>query len=434
MSIVPYIERPPSAPLDPTIALLGKPEGAVLDFVSGKAWIVDKKNPANTLFKDINDVVVNASPSNKWIKNKAGILESGNRLRCEYDAMGNPLGLRVEQQQPNLLRNSRFLLANNTTAPANWAYPSINTGTQTVGASAVTGGQSVMLMAESGRQFIRQNVDLAANTTYCFSSFAVVAGTSNAIDSYIQPTNLPVGATLEYLLNEVIVPAATLVPVGANVIAARVIVGATAGPSVLLNIGMGVNKIVSGSIVLDRPQCEPGTYRTSDIPTGMNETVTRAADNLTVLPSRLPMNDVDAGNTIIFDYICYRSGYNTTLIHGPAVTQMSAPFRIVAALYASATFITQLPATTRGFPAGAPPLGQPNKVAYAYKNGEQKRAVNGVVAYPSGGAGAPIEAGNTQRLVIGGITNGGNNYDHSIKRIVIIPGILADAELQTRTM
>ncbi|MBS9720160.1 hypothetical protein JYU29_05600 [Tianweitania sp. BSSL-BM11] len=109
MSIVPYIERPPSAPLDPTIALLGEPEGAVFDFIGGKAWIVDKKNPANTMLRDIGDVLTNPGASaTKPLRRTSGKLESAPWWEKEFDAAGKPMGMRVEEQRVNASTRSEF--------------------------------------------------------------------------------------------------------------------------------------------------------------------------------------------------------------------------------------------------------------------------------------------------------------------------------------
>ena len=103
MTIVPYIERPPSGPLDPTIALLGEPEGVVFDFLRGKAWIVDKTNPANTMLRDIGDVLTNSGGSaTKWTTDADGVQSDRPWWACDHAADGTPLGTRTEEQRVRL--------------------------------------------------------------------------------------------------------------------------------------------------------------------------------------------------------------------------------------------------------------------------------------------------------------------------------------------
>jgi len=87
--------------LDPALALLGtNAEGFAIDGPSLRAVV---RSPGLNWSGNINDLLTYASPSTKWIVNKAGVLESGTALRCEYDpATGAPLGVRVEQQATNL--------------------------------------------------------------------------------------------------------------------------------------------------------------------------------------------------------------------------------------------------------------------------------------------------------------------------------------------
>ena len=92
--------------LDPALALLGtNAEGLAIDGPSLRAVV---RSPGLNWSGNINDLLTYADPSTKWIVNKAGVLESGTALRCEYDPVtGVALGVRVEPQATNLLKQSK---------------------------------------------------------------------------------------------------------------------------------------------------------------------------------------------------------------------------------------------------------------------------------------------------------------------------------------
>lgn len=108
MTVVQYVNRAAPMPIDPAVALLGEPEGAAFDFINGKAWIVDKKNPANTMLRNIGDVLTNPGASaTKLLRRKSGLLESAPWWENEFDLAGSPMGMRVEAQRTNAFQRSQ---------------------------------------------------------------------------------------------------------------------------------------------------------------------------------------------------------------------------------------------------------------------------------------------------------------------------------------
>jgi len=94
----------------PVIDLLGEPQGAAFDFINEQAWIVDKVNPANTMLRDVGDVLVNPGASaSKLLRRKSGLIESAPWWVNEYDSAGKAMGMRVEGQRTRLNTNFETL-------------------------------------------------------------------------------------------------------------------------------------------------------------------------------------------------------------------------------------------------------------------------------------------------------------------------------------
>jgi len=122
-------------------ALLGaEANGLAIDFTDMSMAIRDTGTPANAFSGNPNTKLTYSSPSTKWILNKSGVYESGTTLRTEYDASGNPLGVRIEEARTNLFLNSRSPATQNITVSATpYTMSFIGTGTITLSGASTAG-------------------------------------------------------------------------------------------------------------------------------------------------------------------------------------------------------------------------------------------------------------------------------------------------------
>jgi hypothetical protein len=139
----------------PVIDLLGEPQGAAFDFINGKAWIVDKVHPANSMLRDIGDVLVNPGASTtKMLRRKSGKMESAPWWENEFDLAGNPMGMRVEAQRTRL---SRYPAAFD-----NAAWFKIGTVVTPTGQPGIVDRGSFKLASTAARPRLQQNVNTLA--------------------------------------------------------------------------------------------------------------------------------------------------------------------------------------------------------------------------------------------------------------------------------
>lgn len=145
-------------------ALLGS-ELQGLAFVADDMTLAirDTTTPANTFLGDINARFTYASPSTKWILNRSGLYESGTTLRCEFNAAGDPLGLRIEEARTNVFTFNGDL-TNAIWAPANLSVTPEGTAFRVAPTSS-----------GSARRFQRGSTG-AASGVYTWSVFAKAAG------------------------------------------------------------------------------------------------------------------------------------------------------------------------------------------------------------------------------------------------------------------
>ena len=302
-------------------ALLGsETQGLAIDFTDGTAVVRDTGTPANNYNSTASGLLTYTSPSAKYILNSSGVLVSGSTIRTEYDSSGNPLGVRVEEARTNLcLQSSNFA--------SNWLYYTDGTttvnsttapdGTLTAAAVADTAGNAYHTLYQGGL------ISYTSGTVYTASiylkykdhryvglrgSTAVATGQTWAIADMLNGTVAFTGSGLT---------SASLTAVGTNgwyrfVITYTSTSTASDGFAISLldaatvptdpggtpYVGTGTGVYIWG------PQCEVGAFATSYIPT-TTATVTRAADNISLLASAFP--DCNAAATL---YIKWR--YTTT--------------------------------------------------------------------------------------------------------------------------
>ena len=177
--------------------LLGsEPAGLAIDFRDMSMVVRDPGTPANDFSGNPNAKLTYASPSTKWIRNASGVFTSGTTLRTEYDASGNPLGIRVEGARTNL-----FLQSNNFST--SWTVSGVAI-TAAAGTSPTGQTNAVRMQMGTGTASYRSSqVITTTAAAHTFSVFAK-AGTASFLRILIDGTtsgtlaafyNLSTGAT-----------------------------------------------------------------------------------------------------------------------------------------------------------------------------------------------------------------------------------------------
>lgn len=276
---------------DPAALLLGnEPKGLAIDGPSLRGLV---RGDGVNWSGNINDLLTYSSPSPKWIINKAGLLESGTALRCEYDEAGNPLGVRVETQATNLFNYSMALqgmsgvsIANTDSGVASplagYNYRRIealldqSAAVISLGAIGVAPAITCSIRikqgsgATQGNKFIlrRSSDDTEWQVTFNHTTGAIstkdyhgATGTATAVRQADGGWRLSVTRT-----------------------------DIANGDSLIFYVGFGGNSGNLGSWLLAASLCvEAGTFATSDVVTN-GSTVTRAADNITLPLADFPWN------------------------------------------------------------------------------------------------------------------------------------------------
>lgn len=86
-----------------------------LDFLTGTYFV---RNGASFMKGDINNFLTYTAPSTKYVRNASGVYVPGTTLRSDHDVSGNTIGLLIEEQKTNLVKQSEaFVLDNNPWQP-----------------------------------------------------------------------------------------------------------------------------------------------------------------------------------------------------------------------------------------------------------------------------------------------------------------------------
>lgn len=125
-----YRERTAPVALPPVMSFLGnEPAGLAVDFVNMTAVVRDPITAANNFYGDPNSLFTYSSPGTKRLLNASGAYVTGTTLRNDYDASGAPLGLLVEPQRTNSIRNNSMqgaVAGTPGTPPTNWTMGTAN--------------------------------------------------------------------------------------------------------------------------------------------------------------------------------------------------------------------------------------------------------------------------------------------------------------------
>jgi hypothetical protein len=149
------------------------------------------------------------------------------------------------------------------TAPTGWPFLVSGGTTTVIPGGGSLGGDAIRLSAVANRHLYSQSsLPMAANSTYIFSVQCIVH-TSISIVSFANLSgSIPVGTTLEYLIDGVVVPSGTALPLGPCTVAVRATTSTTAGVATL-RLGIGTAGAVTADVTFWDPQYELGSTRTA---------------------------------------------------------------------------------------------------------------------------------------------------------------------------
>ena len=167
----------------------------------------------------------------------------------------------------NLLTNSGFdgaVSGSPGTAPTNWT--AFNLGGQlTITATGTLGGNAVQFAVTANRYQFSQTLNVAANTTYTWSSIVNVTSAVSGVNvnNLFGFNSPPAGAVVTYRINGVSVLGTDVIATGNNqLIECFLAVGATAG-TVAARLGVGLLANGTATLSFRDPQFEVGTIRTT---------------------------------------------------------------------------------------------------------------------------------------------------------------------------
>ena len=405
--------------------LRSETDGIAIDFTDLSMQIKDTTTPANNFAGDPNNKLTYASPSTKWILNRSGVYEGGTTLRTEYDTSGNPLGVRVEEARTNLvLRSTEF---DNVT---NWIL-----GTNTITANQITSpvgdvtSDLFTATATGTSAYVRQTCTVSATTVYTASLY-VKKGSAGFF--VISPYDGTDGNRYWFNLTTGAVASTALIGAGFTNTSAsmvtlpnnwfRLSVTFTTKTLTTFNLFAGPTDadasltLSSGqTCYLWQAQLELGSFATSPIVTA-GSTVTRAADQLSLLTALFPYNA--AQGTVFAE--CTPGAPDTLT-------------RIIVAMGFNARFAynsTNLYAYdgANGLSYGSATVGSKTRMAVAFGSGTQSLAKDGSISRSDSVFDGDYTAAAS--LGIGGIA-GANVLSGIIHRIAYFTSKASDAVLPT---
>ena len=175
------------------------------------------------------------------------------------------LGVEPAGGRRNLLLNTGLTGATSGTpgtAPTNWPLLVSGGTTTVIPGGGSLGGDAIRLSAVANRHLYSQSsIPMAASSVYTFSVQCIVHTSINIL-SFANLSAPPAGTTLEYLIDGVVVPSGTALPLGPCVAGVRATTSTTAGV-VTLRLGIGTGGAGTGDITFWDPQFELGSTRTA---------------------------------------------------------------------------------------------------------------------------------------------------------------------------
>lgn len=206
-----------------------------------------------------------ASGSGATLSNVSILEVPGNHF-LQATAGNRPiLGVEPAGGRRNLLLNTGLTGATSGTpgtAPTNWPLLVSGGTTTVIPGGGSLGGDAIRLSAVANRHLYSQSaLPMAASSVYTFSVQCDVH-TSLSILSFANLSAVPAGTTLEYLIDGVVVPSGTALPLGPCEVAVRATTSTTAGTGTI-RLGIGTSGAGTADVTFWDPQFELGSTRTA---------------------------------------------------------------------------------------------------------------------------------------------------------------------------
>lgn len=415
----------------------GKPAPDImeLDFITGRAKVVDYANPQNLFFGDINDLLTYSSPSPKYVLNSSGVLEVGTTLRCDHDADGNPLGILIEGQRTN-----QFVYSNR------YVFPTWLTHRCTVDNDIVIAPDGLTTAAD-----ITQAADQGIGPLISQDSTIITEGSTYTVSAFFKSSDYKYAIFGDYQISDTGVSYSYInletgdVTLNANHTSGGMIyvgggwyrawITCTAVQSNPTDgqtaIGMGdkADTTISaenrgGKFSIWGAQFEQGDFPTSYIKTEAVQ-VTRAADVISLATSAFPYN-ADEGTLILSASVQDASPQSYL-----AELRASTNQRVYMRTSGGTARLVVISATEQASVVGGSVVSdQPFTIAGAYKVDDCAVSLSGAAIVKDTQASMPAAASS---LFFGSSNGTANFLDGHIKRGIYIPRRLSDAELIARS-
>lgn len=277
----------------------GEMAGFAADFINRDLLIRGKGDYSG----DPDIKLTYTTPSTKYVRTSAGVYTAGTTLRCDYLANGTALGLLVEGQRTNGIRNNSMQgvsAGSPGTLPTNWGLAGGAGLTQTVVGSGTENGVEYIDIRLNG-------TTSGTSATYLFDAITAIAAvnaqvrTVSAFVSLVGGSFTNVSAvtllTRQYDSGSVLLSTLSGSDIKASITAGQQRFSAAltmdnastaySRPGIILTYSSAV--AIDVTLRIGWPQEELGAHASSPIRT-TSAAVTRAADSISIATSALPFS------------------------------------------------------------------------------------------------------------------------------------------------
>ncbi len=407
-------------------------ESAGTEFNFLNMTYVNKSPSLGFQYGDPNNFLTYTSPSNKYVRNAAGVYVAGTTLRTDYLANGTALGLLVEGQRTNIALRSGEL------GNASWGKTNLTvTDNAAVAPDGTATAEKLVATSASGIHIIYQDLTVTANTQYVASFFVKAAEYSKGIIFWAKTDNSS-GGNANFDLAVGTIGSANVYGTGASYSTGiesagsgwyRVwITGVADAASTTLRTRISLVDNSSASTFTGNDvngiyawggQVEVGTFVSSPIVT-TSAAVTRGSDDITILTSLLPF-DATKGTLLA------KIRPNATTSSFYAMLDNNSTNNRIGLRTATGlgqVFISDGGVGQAALNNGATAANTVSKVAASWKANDIAISVNGAAATADTSATIPT----VDRLRLGASV-GSSYLEGWLQQLIYLPRDMSDSEL-----
>lgn len=413
-----------------------------IDFTKKYFRTRDRSNVSDYSAGDLNNLLTYTSPSTKYVRNASSVLVPGTTLRIDHDVSGNPIGLLIEEQKTNLVKQSEaFVLDNNP-----WQPISSATATQNVviAPDGNTTADKLIEGTSTSAHYIEQRSLTASAGIWTASCFFKAGERSkvNLVAVHVGESTATSGAVVDVLAGTI--TSATGLGISSGIQdygngwyrawITYVTTAAVANHYFRLQIlnNSGIPSYTgdgSSGFYIWGAQVESG-YLTSYIKT-TTATVTRAADVITLPTTVFPWSD-DAGTVIVEMHdkpvndgtannkrvLTFGDG---TLSNHITLFQQGTSGNLIAFVATGGTNVVNTGGAWTSFPS---------KIGLAFADDDWSLIINGGTPITDASGLIPSEV---NKLYIGNWSSGTLQPNTHIKSLLYIPERLSNSDIQALT-